>query len=122
MMLASQNAFDSVGEVAPALLCCLWTQSWDGVSQSLAAVQRVVLLSRNPQTGLISFRHYSIVAKPSGVSKGIKSIVGRRVPDLSRLHDVSELLTQGGYGSVCPCPPRLMPCNEPCTCGIHCLQ
>ncbi|KAK9864546.1 hypothetical protein WJX84_005879 [Apatococcus fuscideae] len=65
----------------------------------LTDCQRVVLLSRNPQTGLIGFRHYSIVAKPSGVSKGIKSIVGRRVPDLSRLHDVSELLTQGGYGS-----------------------
>ncbi len=62
----------------------------------------MVLLSRNPETGRISFRHYSIVAKPSGVSKGVKSIVGRRIPDLGRLHDASELLTQGGYGSVSP--------------------
>ncbi|KAK9835617.1 hypothetical protein WJX74_004263 [Apatococcus lobatus] len=65
----------------------------------LSDCQRVVLLSHNPETGRISFRHYSIVAKPSGVSKGVKSIVGRRLPDLSRLHDVSELLTTGGYGS-----------------------
>lgn len=70
------------------------------VKNRVRGMQRVVLLSRNPETGRISFRHYSIVAKPSGVSKGVKSIVGRRVPDLSRLHDVSELLTQGGYGSV----------------------
>lgn len=63
--------------------------------------QRVVLLSYDRDTRRISFRHYGIGASPSGVTKGVKSLVTRRhLPDMGRLQDVSELLTKSGYGSV----------------------
>ena len=65
------------------------------------AVQRVVLLSYNAKERRVSFRHYSISTAPSGVTKGVKALVGgRAMPNLSELQDVSELLTRSGYGSV----------------------
>lgn len=64
-------------------------------------MQRVVLLSYDKAARRISFRHYSIAAQPSGVSKSVKALVGRRVlPDMGALQDVSEFLTRSGYGSV----------------------
>ena len=64
-------------------------------------VQRVLLLSYDKDTKRISFRHYGISAQPSGVSKSVKSLVGRRqLPDMGTLGDVSEFLTKSGYGSV----------------------
>ena len=66
-----------------------------------ACMQRVVLLSFDKDTGRISFRHYSISAAPSGVTKSVKSLVNRRqLPNMGALGDVSELLTKSGYGSV----------------------
>ena len=66
-------------------------------------VQRVVLLSYDPAAKRISLRHYSIHTAPSGVTKGVKSVVaGTALPALSQLQDISELLLQSGYGSVCP--------------------
>eukprot|EP00884_Botryococcus_braunii_P008786 jgi/Botrbrau1/17909/Bobra.50_1s0010.1 len=66
----------------------------------LSACQRMVLLSRDPQSGRISFRHYNIAATPSGVTKSIKSLVGQRhLPNMAHLTDISELLTKSGYGS-----------------------
>eukprot|EP00891_Asterochloris_glomerata_P008337 jgi/Astpho2/8337/e_gw1.00122.100.1_t len=62
--------------------------------------QRIVLLSYDKATQRISLRHYSITAAPSGVSKGVKSLVNQRaVPDLSNVQDVADYLTKGGYGS-----------------------
>ena len=64
-------------------------------------VQRVVLLSHDPATERISLRHYSIHTAPSGVTKGVKSVVaGTALPALAQLGDVSELLLKSGYGSV----------------------
>ena len=66
-------------------------------------MQRVVLLSYDPAAKRISLRHYSIHTAPSGVTKGVKSVVaGTALPALSQLQDISELLLQSGYGSVCP--------------------
>ncbi|KAK9840668.1 hypothetical protein WJX81_008651 [Elliptochloris bilobata] len=66
----------------------------------LSQCQRVVLLSYDKATRRISFRHYSISAQPSGVSKSVKALVGRRaLPDMSAMQDVSEFLTRSGYGS-----------------------
>lgn len=60
-----------------------------------------MLLSYDKAARRISFRHYSIVAQPSGVSKSVKALVGRRaLPDMSAMQDVSEFLTRSGYGSV----------------------
>lgn len=64
-------------------------------------LQRVVLLSVDSSTGLISMRHFSISTAPSGVKKSLKALVSRQaLPDLGRLQDVSELVTKSGYGSV----------------------
>ena len=66
-----------------------------------ACVQRVVLVTYDAATGKISLRHYSIHTAPSGVTKGIKSVVaGTALPSLAQLEDVSELLLKSGYGSV----------------------
>ena len=63
--------------------------------------QRVVLLSYDAATKRVSLRHYSIHSAPSGVTKGVKSVVaGSALPDLAKLEDVSELLLRSGYGSV----------------------
>ena len=67
-------------------------------------LQRVVILSYDKETNQISFRHYSIVAQPCGVTKSVKALVGRRqLPDLGSLQDVSDYLTKSGYGSVSHC-------------------
>ena len=64
-------------------------------------VQRVLLLSHDQATQRISLRHYSIHTAPSGVTKGIKSVVaGTALPALAQLGDISELLLKSGYGSV----------------------
>lgn len=66
----------------------------------LGACQRVVLLDYQKNSGRILFRHFSIYVTPSGVSKGVKTLVGRKaLPDMSDMADVSEFLTKSGYGS-----------------------
>ena len=64
----------------------------------------MVLLSFDKATNRISFRHYSITVAPSGVTKSVKALIGRRqLPDMGSLEDVAELLTKSGYGSVRIC-------------------
>ena len=73
-------------------------------ASSSTSMQRVVLLSYDKETNKISFRHYSILAQPCGVTKSVKALVGRRqLPDLGNLQDVSDYLTKSGYGSVSLC-------------------
>lgn len=69
-------------------------------STKLSACQRVLLLDRDPSTGRISLRHYSISVAPSGVTKNLKKLLGRKdLPEMGRMADISELLTKSGYGS-----------------------
>lgn len=64
-------------------------------------LQRIVLFSSDPATGLISVRHYTISTAPSGVKKPLKALVLRQaVPDMGGLQDVADLITKSGYGSV----------------------
>jgi ribosome biogenesis protein SSF1/2 len=64
-------------------------------------LQRIVLFSADPATGLISVRHYTISTAPSGVKKPLKALVLRQaVPDMGGLQDVADLITKSGYGSV----------------------
>ncbi|GFR45635.1 hypothetical protein Agub_g7043, partial [Astrephomene gubernaculifera] len=66
----------------------------------LSSCQRVVLLSRDKDTGIIRLRHYGISVAPSGLRKSVKGLLSRReVPDLSGFRDVSEFVTKSGYGS-----------------------
>jgi hypothetical protein len=82
--------------------CCCNSYSWERVlTQGAPPAQRVVLLSYDKAARRIAFRHFSILVAPSGVSKAVKALVGRRaLPDMGELKDVSEFLTRSGYGSV----------------------
>ncbi|KAK2725935.1 suppressor of SWI4 1 homolog [Artemia franciscana] len=64
------------------------------VKLKLVNIRRCVLFSYDEETGTIEFRHYSIKIAPTGVSKAIKKIVKSKIPDLSRLDDISEFLTK----------------------------
>jgi hypothetical protein len=78
------------------------------VVMRLGFLQRVVLLDFDKATNRISFRHFSIVVQPCGVTKSVKTLIGKRkVPDLGNFQDVAEFLTKSGYGSVPP-PPSLV--------------
>ena len=61
--------------------------------------RRVVLLRYDEDTKVIAFRHYSISAAPTGVSKSVRGILKRNFPDLGHLQDVSEFVAGQGYGS-----------------------
>lgn len=77
-------------------------------------MQRVVLLNHDAKTGRIEFRHFAISLAPSGVSKGVKALVGSRaIPSLGDSLDVADFLTKSGYGSV-----RLLLWN--CHCRVDC--
>ncbi len=81
--------------------CCVGEAKYLDLNIYFLSAQRVVLLSYDKETGRISFRHYGISAAPTGVTKGVKSLVNRRqLPDMGDMNDVSEFLTKSGYGSV----------------------
>lgn len=64
-------------------------------------LQRIVLVSYDKETDLLSLRHYSISVAPSGLRKSLKALVQRKtLPDLGNMQDVSEFVTKSGYGSV----------------------
>eukprot|EP00877_Chromochloris_zofingiensis_P011512 jgi/Chrzof1/6614/Cz19g02210.t1 len=66
----------------------------------LSACQRIVLVSYDKETDLLSLRHYSISVAPSGLRKSLKALVQRKtLPDLGNMQDVSEFVTKSGYGS-----------------------
>ena len=71
----------------------------------LSDCRRVVLVQHEPgegakgEGGRMLFRHFSISAAPSGVSKSVKAILKRNLPDIGHLQDVSEFVAQAGYGS-----------------------
>ncbi|CRK88227.1 CLUMA_CG002008, isoform A [Clunio marinus] len=58
----------------------------------LGNIRRCVLFSFNPATNLIDMRHYAITLVPVGVNKGIKKIVQRKIPDMSKMEDISDLV------------------------------
>lgn len=63
-------------------------------TMKLASIRRCVIFSFNPATNLVDMRHYAISAVPVGVNKGIKKIVQRKIPDMSKLEDISDLVTK----------------------------
>uniref|UniRef100_A0A336KW58 CSON012370 protein n=1 Tax=Culicoides sonorensis TaxID=179676 RepID=A0A336KW58_CULSO len=60
----------------------------------LSNVKRCVLFSFNPVTKLIDIRHYYIRPQPVGINKGVKKLVNRQIPDLSKFDDISEFVTK----------------------------
>ncbi|XP_063707621.1 protein Peter pan [Culicoides brevitarsis] len=60
----------------------------------LSNLKRCVLFSFNPTTKLIDVRHYCIRPQPVGINKGVKKLVNRQIPDLSKFEDISEFVTK----------------------------
>ncbi len=56
----------------------------------LKQCNRVVLFDRNPETNVISVRHFRIVLNPVGISKSVKRVAQKRKLKLSEYKDVSE--------------------------------
>lgn len=63
-------------------------------TMKLSSIKRCVIFSYNPATNLVDMRHYAISLVPVGVNKGIKKIVQRKIPDMSKLEDISEFITK----------------------------
>ncbi|KAJ2842504.1 rRNA-binding ribosome biosynthesis protein, partial [Coemansia erecta] len=56
----------------------------------LSEARRVVLFNYNDDTGSVDFRHYTIVVKPVGVTKGVKRVImSTNVPSLAGYGDIS---------------------------------
>eukprot|EP01025_Chloroclados_australasicus_P021105 TRINITY_DN2214_c0_g1_i1.p1 TRINITY_DN2214_c0_g1~~TRINITY_DN2214_c0_g1_i1.p1 ORF type:complete len:457 (-),score=66.00 TRINITY_DN2214_c0_g1_i1:306-1676(-) len=66
----------------------------------LSQCKRVVLFNYDKESEIVSLRHYGINVAPTGLSKGVKSLVQRKdIPDLSGFNDISEFIFKSGYGS-----------------------
>ncbi|XP_055383142.1 protein Peter pan [Condylostylus longicornis] len=57
---------------------------------NLSTVRRCVLFSYDPIAKLIQFRHYSIVVVPVGLSKPVKKVVLRKIPNMSKCDDIAD--------------------------------
>lgn len=62
---------------------------------NLNTIKRCLLLSYNPDSQELEFRHYSIKVVPVGASRGMKKLLQEKFPNMSRLQDISELLATG---------------------------
>lgn len=63
-------------------------------TMKLASIKRCVIFSYNPATNLVDMRHFAISLVPVGVNKGIKKLVQRKIPDMSKLEDISDFITK----------------------------
>lgn len=63
------------------------------------SIRRCVLVNRDPDTGDLEFRHYTIKVVPVGISRQVKKLVVQgKVPNLGRYENVSEFLQRGLNG------------------------
>ncbi|XP_028376555.1 suppressor of SWI4 1 homolog isoform X3 [Phyllostomus discolor] len=62
---------------------------------NLNTIKRCLLISYNPDSQDLDFRHYSIKVVPVGASRGMKKLLQEKFPNMSRLQDISELLATG---------------------------
>lgn len=67
-------------------------------STKVSSVKRVLMINKDPETGLIDLRHYAIDTKPVEGSKTVKKLISaksklnKRLPNLGRVSDVSDLI------------------------------
>ncbi len=64
----------------------------------ISQCQRVVLIQYSSETDTLQFRHYSITQTPAGISKSVRSILKRDLPELGHLQDISQFLTKSVEG------------------------
>lgn len=62
---------------------------------NLNTIKRCLLISYNPESQELDFRHYSIKVVPVGASRGMKKLLQEKFPNMSHLQDISELLATG---------------------------
>ncbi|KAG4066891.1 hypothetical protein HA402_008993 [Bradysia odoriphaga] len=60
---------------------------------NLSNIKRCVLISYNPVTQLLDWRHYSVTVAPVGLSRGIKKVVVGKIPNLGKCEDIADFLT-----------------------------
>ncbi|KAJ2558847.1 rRNA-binding ribosome biosynthesis protein [Coemansia sp. RSA 1933] len=66
----------------------------------LSEARRVVLFNYNDETDMVDFRHYTIVVKPVGVTKGVKRVIlSNNVPSLAGYDDISEYVLREAFAS-----------------------
>ncbi|XP_058812782.1 protein Peter pan [Topomyia yanbarensis] len=61
----------------------------------LTSLKRCVLLSYNPVSKLIDLRHYSITVVPVNLNKGVKKVVTRNIPNMSKFEDIADFVEKG---------------------------
>lgn len=62
---------------------------------ALPTFRRVLLISYNPSTGLISMRHFTITVRPQGVSRRVRKLLNpgaKRAPNLASQDDIADYL------------------------------
>ncbi|KAJ1996600.1 rRNA-binding ribosome biosynthesis protein, partial [Coemansia thaxteri] len=66
----------------------------------LSDARRVVLFNYNDATGMVDFRHFTIVVKPVGVTKGVKRVImAKNLPSLAGFDDISEYVLREAFAS-----------------------
>ena len=70
---------------------------------TLSSARRVVLISYDPQSGTLDWRHYRIAVKPAGVSKRVRKVLDPSTSaplDLSNEKDIADfVLRRKGQGT-----------------------
>lgn len=71
----------------------------DVTQAKLDALKRVLLVQRDVHTGRYYLRHYALKVQPAGLSKPVRKLITkRRVPKLTKLGDVSQIIEGDGAG------------------------
>lgn len=62
-------------------------------SARLSSLKRVLLVNRDVETGQVYIRHYAMKVQQAGLSKPVRKMINkRRIPKMSNLTDVSQLM------------------------------
>ena len=61
-------------------------------SLKIANCQRVVMVHYSSEQNKFQFRHYNISQQPAGISKSVRNILKRDLPELGHLQDISQYL------------------------------
>lgn len=61
--------------------------------------KRVVLFEYDSESKTVQFRHYLVTSHAVGVSKSVKRLLQKKLPDLSQLQDISQYVLRGAKAS-----------------------
>lgn len=98
----SQNPQLGAGVTITAKVLTNMYPAVDVEKMNVSVCRRVVLYNRNPQTGLIEFRHYAVVSRSAGVSRAVRKLLSvnpNKIPKLGNKRDISEYIENAGAAS-----------------------